>query len=100
MVDNLPKAKDGVSLNDLVPITLPAHIWLSFVGAYMSTPWNSDFASMITSAILGELMDPLWIKERQAASQQAIDSAQETMDRLTGKFPDIPPHMMPPLDGV
>ncbi len=82
-----------IELNEPVPITLPAHIWVGFLSAYMSTEWGNSNAGYICEAIEELLMDPVWLKEQQAAFQQHKDRRDAALERLTGGRPDFPPGM-------
>lgn len=90
---DLPKARN-ISLTDPVTVTLPAHIWLGFFAAYMSTKWACNYASAIAVAAQEQLMDPLWLKEREAHQQQHDDIGQALVHGfLTGRPPEPPPNV-------
>lgn len=96
MVDNVPRMRADMKLNDPVTVTLPAWVWLSFDAAYTAARWHCDEASLIAIAIQEQMMDPVFLKEREARHQQEHDRRDAFMDHVIGRPPDVPPNMEEP----
>src|SRR5487761_307330 len=58
----LPKFKK-LDLSENISVTLPVHVWLSFMAAYSCSDWVSSAASIIAAAAQYEVLDPEWMKE-------------------------------------
>lgn len=93
---DLPRYKK-MDLSEPVTVTLPAHIWMSFAAAYQSTDWADPYASLIAKTAQEEMLDPIYIRERQAAMQQQRDEHKSIFDAMfTGRPPEVPPNMEDP----
>jgi hypothetical protein len=93
------KIMRNITLNEKVAIELPAHIWLAFMAQYATTKWSSDAASHIVVNIQEALLDPIYIKERQAEAQSYHDRSDLAFQMFMGQHPDIPPNMEGPEMG-
>lgn len=82
-----------IQIGDDVTITLPAHIWLGFVGAYAATRWESADASTIMHAVHLAVFDPVWLKERTAHIQRQNDEQHRRIATMIPGFPvpEVPP---------
>ena len=71
-----------------VSITLPAYAWVGFFSAYVSTEWTNYYANLISEAAQKEMLDPLYIKEREAAIQEQLDQGHAHLQQfITGQPP-------------
>lgn len=82
-----------MDLSDPVTITLPAHVWFGFCAAYVSAEWADYYATRITKEAQKQMLDPVYLKEHEAASQYAKDVGNSALSALFGRRPDIPPNM-------
>jgi hypothetical protein len=82
-----------MDLNEPVTLTLPAHVWLGFLASYSATKWACMYATAIHAEAMEALLDPLWLKEREAARARRHDQEHALMSRIIPGFPapDIPP---------
>lgn len=88
------KIMRDISLNEPVPVTLPAHVWLGFISAYASTEWSCEDVSIIAQEAIRQLFDPLYLNEKEAAMQEQHDQQQSVLQAIiTGRRPETPPHM-------
>lgn len=88
------KIMKDIGLNDPVSVTLPAHVWVGFIGAYKSTKWVSEDTSEIYRKVIDELFNPLFLKEQEAAMQENHDKHMGLFRHIfTGESPETPPHM-------
>ena len=83
-----------MELGEDLAITMPAAMWLQFVAAYASTDWQCGAASHIAYQVTRSLLDPVYLSEREAADQAAVDEQQAVMARMFGmpgpQFPSSP----------
>jgi hypothetical protein len=96
MDNGIPRMKKGICLNDDLTITLPAHVWLQFYAAYLASDEHNYFADIVARTAYDSLIDPLFVKEMEAASQAAADKAHRHIHSLFGSElpgPEIPPGM-------
>jgi hypothetical protein len=91
---NSQKIMRDIGLNDPVTVTLPAHVWMGFIGAYAATKWQSSYVDQIGSEVIDQLYDPLHLKEREAAHQEQHDLSRALFRHMTmGQLPEVPPNM-------
>ncbi len=88
--------KDGLGFNDPVAITLPAHVWHAFMAQYATTEWSSNAAAQICIKVQEELLDPIYVREREAEAQAHHDQHEMVLQRFMGLPPDLPPNMGDP----
>lgn len=88
------KTMKDVSLNEPISVELPAHIWHGFIAAYLNTKWKSDDTSLIVNAVIDQLYDPVFLKEREAEHSEHHDMHRSMFRSFfTGEPPEVPPHM-------
>lgn len=86
-----------LKLGDPVQVTLPTFVWMSFAASYGTCDWNDPYATQIQQAALEAILDPIYVKEQQAAAQEAHDQAHAQFHHfVTGQPPEVPPHMEDP----
>lgn len=68
-MNDFARARPDLKVNDEVSVTLPAIVWVSFVSSYIDAEWNSSAANAVVNAAQHAYLDPVWIKEREAANQ-------------------------------
>lgn len=86
-----PKLKKR-DMNDMVSIEMPAHMWLSFLAAYLVTDWATGPANTLAELVQEELLDPLYVREKQAEMQFLADQHQAQLHSFfTGQPPEPPP---------
>jgi hypothetical protein len=83
----------NLSLNDLVSLELPVSIWLGFLYTYNSADWNDVCAGRIAVEIHDNLLDPLYLKEQQAAAQAHADQHLAAFAAFTGQQIEQPPNV-------
>jgi hypothetical protein len=92
-LEHLPRPKAGLGMADPVQVTLPAHVWLSFLASYGTAKWTCNYASAIALEARAAVIDPVWLKESEASHQQQHDTMQSIAARMLGQSPDLPPNM-------
>lgn len=85
--------REGMGLDDLVSVTLPVHAWFGFIAAYCDTEWNCGYAGQIASAAQKEILDPVFLKEREAEMSAVQDQQRTIMASVIPGLglPQIPP---------
>jgi hypothetical protein len=74
-----------LDVSEPVTVTLPAHVWIGFISAYLSADdWANCDTSAICSAAQRELLDPIYVNERDAAHQQHKDMHEKAVHRMFG----------------
>ena len=86
-----------MDLNEEVTITLPAHIWAGFIFTYNNADWTELCASKIALAAQNAILDPVYLREQEAAAQSQVDMQHAAFMHMTGQPMDIPPNIM---DGI
>jgi hypothetical protein len=76
----------GLKLNDEVAVTLKVKTWHAFLAVYNSCQWSSQYATVLYSEIQEALMDPVYVREQEAAHQQHHAEMQQS-GMLGGLFP-------------
>jgi hypothetical protein len=85
--EHMPQYKD-LKLNDDVTITLPAHIWQGFYAAYLSADWNDYYANVVANAGQEQMLDPIYLREREAHAQEQAEHAHAHALHFFGQGPD------------
>lgn len=90
-----------MDLNDMVPVEVPAHIWIGFLSSYAATGWTCNATSAIAQAAQETLLDPLFLNERLAEDQAEEHKAQQIRARMFPflRGPEIPPDAGSLTDG-
>lgn len=76
-----------LSLHDKVTVEIPVHDIIRAQGEYCSTEWEGSSTSTILYACLQAILEPRFVKEREAAMQAARDQ-QEAMARKMLHIPE------------
>lgn len=88
-----PKLKK-LGMNEMVSIEMPAHMWLSFLAGYLASEWSTGSANTLAEQIQEALLDPLYVKEKQAEMQFLQDQRNAGLQQFfTGQPPETPPNM-------
>ena len=82
-----------LGLNDNVVIELPVHNAIAAIAEYVNMEDSGDNLNVIVQAILKEVLDPLFMKEREAALQEEHDQAQAAKSMMAHIV-----HLHPPPD--
>jgi len=69
-MDHGPRMRKDLGMNDEVAISLPAFIWHGFTAVYLAHPDKFHEAHQIAKAAQYALLDPVYIREAEAAHQE------------------------------
>ena len=87
------KMMRDIGLNDPVTIILPAHIWIAAMSAYAEAEWGNAPMSVVFRKVQETILDPLYMREQEAAHQQQQDYQQDFFQHTTtGQLPEVPPN--------
>jgi hypothetical protein len=75
-------------MNDDVTLTFPAHIWQGFYASYLSAEWNDYYANVVANAAQEEMLDPVYLREREAHIQEQQEHAQAHAAHFLGIGPN------------
>lgn len=92
----------NINMNEPVSVTLPAHVWLGFIFTYAGANWTDICTSRISGEVQKQLLDPVYLKEQEAAAQHQADLQMAAFHHFTGQPQDFPPNMtdgIPPQPG-
>lgn len=88
-----------LKIDEQVSVTLPAHIWLGFIASYSAfSDYNCGYANMIGSAAQEAMLDPVYLRERQAETERQLAQHQHMMSNMIPGFPG--PQIPPDLSGL
>lgn len=102
-----PRMRDGMTLNEMVSVDMPAHVWVALIAAYNDCEWSNGTMHLMLGSVQEKLFDPIWLKEKQAEMQAQADEHERRFHAgLGGVFgmgiPDPPsdndPRHDPPPD--
>jgi hypothetical protein len=88
----LPEQKimKDINLNEPITVTVPAHIWLALTAAYNDCDWINDNLGYVLEKAMRQIMDPIYVKEQEAAQQEAMDKKQQFFENLSSHLPGMP----------
>lgn len=89
------KVMRDISLNEKVAVSVPAYVWIGFIAAWRTSDWNNGEAGAVVEAAQRAMMDPIWIKEQEAAAQEAQDAHNAIFHSITTGRPPEPPERIP-----
>lgn len=67
------RVMQDISLNEPISVEAPAYVWLGLMAAYNTVDWSDQNMNAILSKVQHAIMDPIWIREREAAMQEQAD---------------------------
>lgn len=89
------KFKAGLSLNDNITITMtiPISDAMSAIAEYSSPTYPAAAGiNAVLYHVYAALLDPLYLKEREAEIQHQADQQQMMAQQFFGQDPDVPPN--------
>lgn len=94
MANNDPRFKKGLQIEDEITVTMPFFRWFAFVTSYMQSEWNNTEAGLICNQVQRMYLDQVYIREWEAAVQEAHDKMHAqaaSFPGILGIFQDPPP---------
>jgi hypothetical protein len=79
-----------INLNEPIAVEVPAHIWLALTAAYNDCDWTNDNLGYVLSKAMRQIMDPIYVKEQEAAAHEQAEAQQNFFQHMATHFPGIP----------
>jgi hypothetical protein len=92
------KIMRDMSLNDPISVEAPVHMWLALTAAYNDCDWSNENLSEVLRRALHQIMDPIFIREQEAAAQHAQDQQAQFFNNITSHLPGMPGYEGPDDD--
>src|ERR1700744_5090030 len=73
-----------LDISEDVTVTLPAHIWLSFISAYCASDFKDPDVTEVANAAQDQMLDPEYKKERDEAYANQRQKAGEMFEKMHG----------------
>jgi hypothetical protein len=74
------------SPNEKVTIQVPIHNIIGAVAEYGNTEWVGENVGIILGLCIRETLDPLFMKEREAAIQHQMDMARAAQEAMVSRL--------------
>jgi hypothetical protein len=85
--------KDGLELNGMINADIQVALVVQALAEYVVSEWSAPAMSQLMHGLQEKILDPVFLRERQAEAQRERDMQEEAMKRivpgisLPGMFP-------------
>jgi hypothetical protein len=74
--------KDGLELNGTIIVEIQVALAVQALAEYVVADWSAPATSQLMHGIQEEVLDPVFLRERQAEAQLERDKQEEVINRL------------------